>query len=55
MGGVWLFGLTNENGGPQIGRIIMYHAFSAVETATCSYIWVYMMKDSGEFFEIKVR
>ncbi|XP_071544794.1 uncharacterized protein [Panulirus ornatus] len=53
MGGVWLITLTNEQGGRQLGRFIMYYLLAFAESAVCGYLWNTGMKGSGDFFAHK--
>ncbi|XP_068221658.1 XK-related protein 6-like [Palaemon carinicauda] len=53
MGGVWLIALTNEDGGRQLGRFILYYGISLVETLTCVFLWNGAMKGSGDYFAYK--
>ncbi|XP_064103785.1 uncharacterized protein LOC135213658 [Macrobrachium nipponense] len=53
MGGVWLIALTNEDGGKQLGRYILYYGFATVETLICIFMWNGQMKDSGDYFSFR--
>lgn len=53
MGGVWLFVITNEQGGRQLGRFILYYLLAFFETAVCSFLWNVAMAGSGDFFAFK--
>ncbi|XP_042865778.1 uncharacterized protein LOC122249178 [Penaeus japonicus] len=53
MGGVWLFAITNEQGGRQLGRLIMYYLLAFFETAVCGFLWNISMAGSGDFFAFK--
>ena len=47
--------LTNEQGGRQLGRFILYYALAFTESAICGYMWNAAMAGSGDFFAVKVR
>lgn len=53
MGGVWLMALTNEQGGRQLGRFILYYSIAFAESAICGYLWNIAMAGSGDYFEAK--
>nr|XP_027206566.1 uncharacterized protein LOC113800042 [Penaeus vannamei] len=54
MGGVWLFVITNEQGGRQLGRFIpVLISWPFFETAVCSFLWNVAMAGSGDFFAFK--
>ncbi|XP_066937410.1 uncharacterized protein [Macrobrachium rosenbergii] len=53
MGGVWLIALTNEDGGKQLGRFILYYSIAAVETLICVFLWNGEMKGSGDYFSYR--
>ena len=55
MGGVWLIALTNEQGGRQLGRFILYYSLAFAESAICGFLWNLGMAGSGDFFAAKVR
>lgn len=55
MGGVWLMALTNEQGGRQLGRFILYYSLAFSESAICGFLWNTAMAGSGDFFAVKVR
>ncbi|KAG0726165.1 XK-related protein 4 [Chionoecetes opilio] len=53
MGGVWLISLTNEQGGRQLGRFILYYALAFTESVVCGFLWNMAMAGSGDFFAVK--
>ncbi|XP_045123356.1 XK-related protein 6-like [Portunus trituberculatus] len=53
MGGVWLIALTNEQGGRQLGRFILYYSLAFAESAICGFMWNAAMAGSGDYFEVK--
>lgn len=46
--------LTNEQGGRQLGRFILYYSLALTESAVCCVLWNLGMAGSGDFFEVKV-
>lgn len=53
MGGVWLIALTNEQGGRQLGRFLLYYSLAFAESAICGFLWNMAMAGSGDFFAVK--
>ncbi|KAK4305086.1 hypothetical protein Pmani_023005 [Petrolisthes manimaculis] len=53
MGGIWLITLTNEQGGRQLGRFIIYYSLAFAESAICGWLWHTAMNGSGDFFAVK--
>ncbi|KAK7075750.1 hypothetical protein SK128_004929, partial [Halocaridina rubra] len=53
MGGVWLIAITNEEGGRQLGRLILYYAIALGETVLCGFLWISSMNGSGDYFAFK--
>ncbi|XP_045594140.1 XK-related protein 6 [Procambarus clarkii] len=53
VGAVWLIALTNEQGGRQLGRFILYYMLAFFETVACGYLWNFAMAGSGDFFANK--
>ncbi|KAB7504771.1 hypothetical protein Anas_08743, partial [Armadillidium nasatum] len=53
MGIVWLYGLTNDAGGYQLGRYLVYYFVAFAETCLCCTIWFLTLKGSGDFFTSK--
>ncbi|XP_050735669.1 XK-related protein 4-like [Eriocheir sinensis] len=53
MGAVWLIALTNEQGGRQLGRFVLYYSLAFVESAVCAGLWHAGMVGSGDFFAAK--
>ncbi|KAF2365188.1 XK-related protein [Trinorchestia longiramus] len=39
VGSVWLLGLTNPDGEPQLGRFLLYACLACVESVVCVLIW----------------
>ncbi|XP_076029979.1 uncharacterized protein LOC143018489 isoform X2 [Oratosquilla oratoria] len=53
IGGIWLFALTNEEGGKQLGRLILFYSLSLVDTIVCGFLWNNQMDGSGDYFAYK--
>lgn len=46
--------LTNEQGGRQLGRFILYYSLACAESVICGAMWYGGMAGSGDYFEAKV-
>ena len=55
MGAVWLIALTNEEGGKQLGRFILYYGISIGESLIIAFLWSGVMNGSGDYFAYRVR